>query len=345
MTGRHFRIAAIGILFGVTTGFGQTAPAGNGGVSVSQAWEANNPAKRGESNRIGGGSVTRDKYVIYWESRVEPATPPMAQSFSTRAVTDDSPAIHRIMIDNSGRTYFGYDVVVEALPEPHAYRVTFTPMNMPGTTLQGLLKGSEVNWGGVAPPRFPAPRTVHSDEIVEVELLTNPATKQKILDYISIQEPGRPVLGFVEASRFANRDFSYPTGDAHDITSNDVQMHIQSPRISINGKFEESTASRSDIANGVFIWLYIPNRGRIVLSLGPHADLGFRRIGEVRGTSLQFTLGSDKFTMTSASEIAPGTAAFNLYVLQQSNWKPTYPFADVNALNIGAVNRFDALDK
>ena len=153
------------------------------------------------------------------------------------------------------------------------------------------------------------------------------------------------MFGFVEASRFANREFSYPTGDARDITSNDVQLLIQSPRISINGKLEESTQSRADIANGVFVWLYIPNRGRIVLSLGPHADLGFRKIGEVRGTSLQFTLGTDKFTMTSSSAIAPGTAAFSLYVLQQPNWKPTYPFADVNALNIGAVNRFDALDK
>lgn len=344
MTRKNLVLASAAILLCFISAFGQTGPS-NSGVSVGTAWLPNNPDKRGESNLIGNGSVGRDKYVVFWESRIDPATPPMAASFVTRAVTDASPVIHRIMIDNSGRTYFGYDVLVEALPEPHAYRITFTPMNMPRATLQSLLKGSEVNWGLVGPPRFPPPRTVHSDEILEVEMLTNSTTKQKILDYISIQEPGAVPINRLSFSRPPSREFSYATGDARDFTANDVQMRIDSPRVTINGKLEESTASRSDIANGVFIWLYIPKRGRIVLSLGPHADLGFRKAGEVRGTSLQFALGKEMFTISSGSAIAPGAAAFNLYVLQQSNWKPTYPFADLNALNIGAVNRFDALEK
>jgi hypothetical protein len=344
MRRNNFLIAAMAILFCFAGAFGQTAPA-NSDLSVGTAWLPNNPDKRGESNLIGSGSVRRDKYIVFWESRIEPATPPMADSFVTRAVTDASPVIHRVMIDNSGRTYFGYDVLVEVRPEPHTYRVTFTPLNMPKATLQSQLNGSEVNWGLVAPPRFPPPRTVHSDEILEVALLTNSTTKQKILDYISIQEPGAVPINGLSFSRPPSREFSYATGDARDFTANDVQMRIDSPRVAISGKLEESTASRSDIANGVFIWLYIPKRGRIVLSLGPHADLGFRKAGEVRGTSLQFALGTETFTISSGSAIAPGAAAFNLYVLQQQNWKPTYPFADLNALNIGAVNRFDALEK
>jgi hypothetical protein len=206
------------------------------------------------------------------------------------------------------------------------------------------LKGSEVNWGLVAPPRFPAPRTVHSGEILEVELLSNSTSRQKILDYISVQEPGpnTPQFSF---ERPQIREFSYATGDAHDITANDIEMRIQFPRISINGKFEESTSLRPDTANGVFIWFYIPKRGRIILSLGPHPTLGFRKAGEVRGTSLQFMLGKDSFTISSGAAIAPGSGAFNLYALQQPDWKPSYLFADLTAFNIGAVNRFDALEK
>jgi hypothetical protein len=47
--------------------------------------------------------------------------------------------------------------------------------------------------------------------------------------------------------------------------------------------------------------------------------------------------------ISAAARIAPGQAAFNLYVLHQPDWKPTYPFADLAAFNMGAEDRIEPL--
>jgi hypothetical protein len=43
----------------------------------------------------------------------------------------------------------------------------------------------------------------------------------------------------------------------------------------------------------------------------------------------------------STSRIAPATAAFNLYVLQQPDWKPTYGNANLDTVHIGSADRLE----
>ena len=89
--------------------------------------------------------------------------------------------------------------------------------------------------------------------------------------------------------------------------------------------------------------LHVPNRGRFLLSLMPHPGLGFRRAGEVRGSSLRFTVGSDTFSIASGRRVAPGRSAFNLYVLHQPTWRPTYANANLDAFTIGSADRAEYL--
>ena len=337
--------------------FAQSTPA-TSKSPVQPAWENATPASLAPSVRIGNGSVVREKFGFYWETRIVPPTPGLAGGFTTMALTDATPFIHRVMLDRSGRTYFGYDAIVDILPEANTYQVTFRPLVMTDKLALGFNMDALSAWVPLAAPRFPAPQTVHGGEVLEFTLLTNAATKQSIVDYVSIQDSIKSVPSFQfffdvilngnvvhDQPDRAPRDFSFATGTPRDINSNDVGMVIKSPRISINGKLDELTQSRrTDTAIGTFIWFYLPNRGRFILSLGPHADLGFRKAGEVRGSSLAFTIGSDRFTLSAGDRIPPGLAAFNLYVLNQPNWKPTYLFADLNAFNIGAADRFEELD-
>ena len=347
MKGRLLRIAvvAFAMLACVLPGLAQSDR--SDGASVIQ-WAWNKAGgDPGPSNRIGSGSVMRGKFGFFWETRIEPGKPPLGEGFSTIAVADSTPVIHRVMLDRSGRTYFGYDALVDALPEAHTYRVTFRPLVMTERMASGLSMDLWSAWVPLAAPRFPLPQTVHSGEILELTLLTNSATKQRIVDYVSIQE-NTPVVpgfrGFTFDPPPPQRDFSYATGAARDIASTDVEMRLASPRVSINGTLDESTALRTDNVTGAFVWFYIPKHGRFVLALGPHPELGFRKIGEVRGTTLEFTIGTDRYSLSAGARIAPGQAAFNLYVLQQPNWKPTYLFADESAFNIGAADRFESLD-
>jgi len=343
MRGRLLRIAVVVLAVSayVVPGLAQSDRSDNTNV-IRPAWN-NFRGDPGQSSRIGSGSVRRDKFGFYWEMRIEPGVPPLGEGFSTITITDTTPVIHRVMLDRSGKTYFGYDALVDVLPEPNTYRVTFRPLVMTERMALGLYMDAWAAWVPLAAPRFPLPQTVHTGEILELTLLTNGATKQKIVDYVSIQEPGQAIPRF-GGDGIPQREFSYAPGAARDIASTDVEMHVLSPRLSINGKLEESTVSQNDDVSGAFIWFHVPKRGRFVLAMGPHPELGFRKAGEIRGSSLQFTIGADSYTLSAGTRIAPGQAAFNLYVLQQPNWKPTYLFADESAFNIGAVDRFESLD-
>jgi len=70
------------------------------------------------------------------------------------------------------------------------------------------------------------------------------------------------------------------------------------------------------------VWFYLPDHGRFALTLTPHPESGFVQAGEVRGSTLSFTRGSDTFNLVSSRRIAPGTRPFHLYVLHEPDWRP-----------------------
>jgi hypothetical protein len=319
------------------TVFAQSVPS-NGNSAIQRVWDTNTVAKQSPSIRIDGGVVSREKFGFHWETRISPATPALAEGFST-STTDATGVIHRIMLDRSGRTYFGYDLLIDILPEANTYRVTFQPLAMTSALARGLSMDRWSEWIPLSAPRFPPPQNVRSGEILELTLLTNSGTGQRIVDYVSVQEPRRTVSPFQRPPE--ERDFSYATGTPRDITTSDVELRIRAPRLNVNGKEDPSTSTRLDEANGTFVWIYIQNHGRFIMSLSPYP--GFSKMGEVRGSNLTFKDGSDNYTISAASRIAPGQAAFNLYVLHQPDWKPTYLFADLSAFNMGAEDRIEPL--
>jgi hypothetical protein len=319
------------------TGFSQIVPTNSNSV-VQNLWTGDISRKESPSVRIDGGAVSREKFAFHWETRISPATPPLAEGFST-TTTDAVDVIHRIMLDHSGRTYFGYDVLIDVLPESNSYRITFKPLVMTAKLARGLVMDSWAEWVPLAAPRFPSPQVVHGGDILEFTLLTNNGTGQKIQDYISVQEPLQSPD--FRGPGIEERDFSYATGTPRDVTASDVELRLRAPRVSINGKLDPSSSNRFDEANGMFVWIYLQGHGRFIMSLLPHS--GFSKAGEIRGTSLSFKDGSDTYSISAASRIAPGQAAFNLYVLHQPEWKPTYPFADVSKFNMGAEDRVESL--
>lgn len=321
------------------TAFAQSVPS-NSNSALERVWVTNTTAKQSPSIRIDGGVVSREKFGFHWETRIAPATPPLAEGFST-TTTDSMGVIHRVMLDRSGRTYFGYDVLIDVLPEANTYKVTFKPLVMTSTLAQGWSMDRWSEWIPLSAPRFPPPPSVRSGEILELTLLTNSGTGQRIVDYLSVQEPVRTVPQFSFQPPPAKRDFSYATGVPRDITTSDVELRIRDPRLSVNWKQDPSTNTRTEETAGTYIWIYVQNHGRFILSLSPHP--GFSKAGEVRGSNLTFIDGADKYMISAASRIAPGQAAFNLYVLHQPDWKPTYPFADLSAFNMGAEDRIEPL--
>lgn len=291
-----------------------------------------------QSVRIDGGVVSRTTLGFYWETRLEPPKPELTDVFGT-ATNDASGLIHRVLWDRSHRIYVGYDVLVESLQETNTYRITFQALAMtPELAKRSFVDSS--GWTQLPMPGFPAPKTVTMGQVLVLNLLTNNTTGQKIVDYVTIQEPSGGFRGF---EHVPTREFSFATGSPRDFRTEDAELRIREPRLSVNGKIDESTVNGRGDAAGAIVWFYASKRGRYLLSLTPRTELGFKKAGEIRGTSLTFSVGQDTFTLSSGVRIAPGQSAFNLYVLHDPAWRPTHPNANLSAFTMGAADRAELL--
>jgi hypothetical protein len=299
-----------------------------------------------QSSRIGGGTVSRPTFGFYWETHLEPPAPGLADSFGT--LTLDGPtAIDRLMLDRSRQMYFGYEVLIEALGT-NSYQLSFQPLVLTPdlktrlTAQRITLDDPSSPWTLMPSPSFPKPQTVRAGDVVGLDLLVNKTTGQKIVDYVTIQEPAAGFSGF---DRIPPREFAYAAGSPRDFKLSDAELRLVSPRLTINGELDQSSLRRYDAAAGAVVWFYAGGRGRYILSLVPHPELGFRKAGEVRGSTLTFTVGKDAFTLSAGGPIAPGRAPFNLYVLHDPAWRPNYPHANLSAFVMDGSDRADLLVK
>ena len=291
-----------------------------------------------QTGRIQNGTAYgKDGLGFAYETRLEPPVPSItADKIGGGVVVGDS-GTHRALVDNGRHVYLGYDIAIERLPEGSAYRVIIRPLSLAPDKIHflGAANGTQLPLAG-----YPSPQTLHSGDVMALDLMTNPETGQKIVDYISILEPRRGVGTF---NPDPPRQLSYVPGTPRDFTVEDASLRLSAPRVAVNGKLDESSTRNNGEVGGAAVWIYVPNYGRLILSLVPHRTLGFQKAGEVRGSTLTFAIGSDKFTVNSANSIAPGDTAFNLYMLQDRSWKPSYPFADVSVVTMGAADRAESL--
>jgi hypothetical protein len=295
----------------------------------------------GQTGVIAQDNVLKKDFTFYWQCRLEPPSPPLSNNLGYASGTNEKDGnIYRVMIDRAHRTYFGYEVRIEPLSQRNAYKMTFHPLDLGPETFgrihiddPGTWKKSEIG-PPVSKPLYPfrdAADTVHTLDVIAVDLMMNQETGQKIVDYVVLQEPGR-AWSFDMPMR---REFSYTPGAARDFSVEDASLRIVEPRLIMNDKSDDLTPDFRGDFSGPIIWVYVQNYGRYLLSLAPQP--GFRKGGEVRGTSLSFAWGADKFTIGSAWQIAPGDAPFVLYVKNEPAWKP--PYANAARVMFGSASR------
>src|SRR5579862_4160080 len=130
--------------------------------------------------------------MFNFETRLDPSTPPIEGlgEGGASSITRDG-EIRRIMVDRGRKLYFGYEVKLERLEQPHAYRIGFKKLRAVPTE-----RGITPEWSSLEPPWYPEPQVVHLGDVIAMTLLVNPATQQKIIDYITITETPirRPIV-------------------------------------------------------------------------------------------------------------------------------------------------------
>lgn len=260
--------------------------------------------------------------TLHIESRLEPDEKKLGLNLPSGVTTTDQ-GLHRLITDPANRRYLGYTLTVNAIVGTDRYQIHVEPLRMTPEELQR--RKIEPSWTRLSPARYPAAAETRISETLAIDLMVNPGTGQKIVDYITL-------TGSAKAPATEVRDFSVA----------DVMLDLDRPRLKVNGALVEASARVRTGVSGSAVWLYLPDRGRIIFTLFPHPELGFRKAGEVNGHDAVITSGSGKYEITCARRIAPAPGRFHLYVLHDAEWRPRGADAD-EAFQFGAADKAEWL--
>jgi len=258
-----------------------------------------------EPAQLMSGSGTVNNHKIRYETRVEPDGEPTSVKGLGGGVRIKDGRFYRIVQLNSKKLYFGYEIAVEALPD-RRYEVRFAPL--PRDILDWEWGRLDESWSTAPLPAYPEPQTVDDADVIAIDLMENPDTGQRIVDYLTIGS---------NALRTETVE-----GPARDFTREDAWIRIMKPLVKIDGEVIPPTRNFRGGVSGPVAWIYTPSHGRYLLSLAPRSEHGFQLGGEVRGTTIRIEIGGSEIELNCSERITDGGGAYHLYVLHQPAFRP-----------------------
>jgi hypothetical protein len=261
------------------------------------------------------GNAAWGGLIVRFLAKVEPA----GNGFPG-GVMPTADGTHRIISDTAHKRRFGYDLHVLPLGDGQTLRLTFGPL-----TNIGQPRGAfeiEPGWTLIAPPAFPVVPVMRAGDVAAIDLLINPATGQKIVEYLSVE---RANLDPTRITKTAPRDFG----------TDDVELFLDRPRVWVNGKFIEATADGRGGIRAHTVWLFLPGEGTFVISLWPETGLNYQRAGMMQGSAMTFRYGASEYRVECASPIAPGSGLYNVYL----HFEPGYRNGRGSEFTIGGADK------
>jgi hypothetical protein len=274
------------------------------------------------------GTYSRDGWKFSVSYVVQPPLAP-GQHLSITGQTDvlhseakaGAPVIfHRFLTDPASKTYWGYDVEVEPTGTPGVARLRFKPFSKRAGDLPKEYHAAEFQT--LASPQFPA-ETFQSGQTIALDVLTNPATGQKVVDYIEVSYEPIHV-----ASNAEPRDFQV----------SDVLLHIVAPSLRVNDKPVQSAVVAAQVIARKLVWLSIPAHGRFLLSLSPYPGYAFQKAGVANSFQLSFSWNGNRYEWLTREAVTESSGAWNLYVLAAPQ---SAAEASAQGFSYGAVNSVD----
>ena len=225
-------------------------------------------------------------------------------------------AVRRFIDDPVHKRSFGYELRLEPSNDGSTAQIRIEPLRdgphavKNGWTAFGLPSGL---------PKYPVIPNLRVGDKVAIDLLVNPSTGQKLVDYLTLERGPAP-------------------DRVHDFSLDDIMISIARPRISINGKLLESTAHYQGGAAGRVAWIYLAGQGAYIFSLYPNQKLGFQKNGMISANTLTFRGGASEFRVECSQPVAPGEGPYNLYVVHKPDWP-----AGTSPVGTGGVGNAEAI--
>ena len=139
------------------------------------------PALAQPGKIMGGGASRDDRVSFTFETRLEPPSAEMVRHIAGGVVAGKK-AFHRYITLNQSKLLLGYDLVIEPVEPENTFRVSFGPPSVDALHLR-----EPASWSLAPLPRYPPPQTVREGDTIVLDLMENPATGQKIVDYIVVR--------------------------------------------------------------------------------------------------------------------------------------------------------------
>ncbi|HEY4362589.1 MAG TPA: hypothetical protein VGN17_16585 [Bryobacteraceae bacterium] len=227
--------------------------------------------------------------------------------------------IHRFVVDDASKSYFGYDLVAAPLGTK-SYLVTFLPLQ-PTKQLEGMSPGPV--------PQFPAPQLVEEGDTIALDLLVSADGRQKIVDHIQVaprRSPSAPT-------------FTMPAVDNYTIDDGPLKFTVPGEHdVLINGQLQGGIGLTGKA--GSTMWFYFPGQGRYIVSLLPPSGYGFQDAGTLRDNVIQFRADSNRYEIRFPEPLL-AKGAYRLYVLRDPAFRPGNGADQI----LGGIDRLENLIK
>ena len=267
----------------------------------------------------GGRAVAQDEgaqLIVPMQSgafvviRNEAAPPYGGDATSNLVESEDKPnLLHRVFVDGRNELFFGYELLVERAAEAGYFWVTVRALSEDYLRVlreRPAFRGRRLHPSYNATAFPAAPQHVRDGDTFALDVLRNPRTGAKIVDYVrvSLTDPSLQQA----ASDQPPRDFSLE----------DVQLKVSDYRLRVNG---ETVYRSTGGCAGALVWFSLGDRGRFVFSLVPRPGYEFQKVGMVRHNVVSFELGGDRYEWESSLPVVGTGGNWNLWVLHDPDYR------------------------
>jgi hypothetical protein len=235
-------------------------------------------AQAQQSQVMSGVTSTADGVLLQYRTVVEPA-----ERAGTRYQLGGG-----VMVGRSVRryvynadSYFGYDLMAAPINGGQDVRIGIGPLTLappeiaaPGKPDRQLIRL----------PKYSQPMIVKSGSTVEIEILRSPMTGQRVVDFLTVSV--KPT----QAARNWELRLVEPAGTAGSLTFSSLAT-----------------------LSGNAVFLQVPRKGVLVLSVIEMPGRGFQRVGEVDGNAMRVQWEGEAFQIVSRKSIVPGGGRWHVY--------------------------------
>ncbi|SPE36689.1 hypothetical protein SBA3_2490011 [Candidatus Sulfopaludibacter sp. SbA3] len=219
-------------------------------------------------------------------------------------------------------TYSGYDLTVQAMGGGQ-YLVTVAPLSTPLRKLSPDADAAQ--YREVPLPSIPVAKVVKDGEAFEIDLVRDAATGDRVFERVELSH--NSFHSFFEdfATTVHHRHARFAMWLQSLFAGN--QLHLDSPKLYINGSLVVAEEGASFAGDGVDF--YLPGHGRYVMTLDLKGSRQFQLAGKVNGNTMEFQLEGNTYRIVSAQPIA-ARGEHAIYVFHEESYRVNPEIPELN---------------